>query len=708
MSRVAFTLIFFGLIFTNGTLVHDREFISSFYLGALVFLMGTLQLVRYPKRLSEFTINLPIMLLATAFIWLSFITIIRGPWYDSGFYLLRYFCLLALVIWIYQDSSISINFIRRLYVGIFTAICLFCAVCWFLDLKPAYTVINFNKEFSFTIQNRNHFTLFILPGFFLQLAVLFNRNISKKELIVSCLAAALGFVLIVAAESRNGLLQLILGSGIFFALVPFVNPDLSRRLYFKTVGAFAILAALWISISFSEVILTKLTAVGSHEADTGRYAIWLPVLGMITESAASLFFGNGAGYLYEHVFNYPTKELDFRINIHGYDYSHCELLDIVLEGGLFLLLLVVTVVLLIFKGLAKSLLGKYRDAGSKMELLALSCAFLVVIGFSLFSVATRYTIGMLPFAVLLGILLRILDFKKLSPSRPLSLIATIVLIAGCFLGTFTFSKRLLAEHYGFKSRLYGNIWSLLESNADQELPPHFVRFLSKEGFKNREDYDLRAFTQKAIDNLEAGLAVEPKHLNLRYKHHERTCNDLEGFQPEAVEAALLMLEELVPNYGNCRQNHALYLAKTKRLDAAKDLLREQCARDYYNLSMQIDLMIYEAVSGNRQSLLTEACNLFVKALEAEINQGSVTIKEVHVEEPSNVVVVFDDPQKKRYNKVVEINTSLFVADIFKVERVDNHHVVQRAIPLLCQLFEEYFGIEDPKFMQKFRVVETET
>ena len=212
--------------------------------------------------------------------------------------------------------------------------------------------------------------------------------------VAGCLGAML--MTLAATTSRSGAIALVVSA--------MTGASLSRnsgrygvRIGLIAAGALLVIAA-WLNFdALAERIVTTIAPVDLD--DTNRIVIWRETLRIIRDFP---LFGTGAGTFKEAMFIYQQTAREVLFN-----HAHNEYLQILTEGGITLLLIVLTGVTLIFHAAYTQLRA---DTGAHRFIRIAACAAIAgVAAQSLFEVGLRAPANLLLIAILSAIAVRPMD-----------------------------------------------------------------------------------------------------------------------------------------------------------------------------------------------------------------------------------------------------------------------------------------------------------
>ena len=689
----------------------QREYLSALILAFSVFSLLVWRIRQSSTGLEVIKIHGSTALLGLALFVSIIATCLHGPWYGSLQDLLRYLSLLILVLLVSNSKPADLNFhfLQDCYLmvlglsGLLLILHFVTGVPWgFADLNP-------EDGIAFTLGNRNHFGAVCLILLFSSAPRLGSvKGLLSKLLVLFCIASGLGLCLF--SGSRGVTLVLLLGLGLvalFFGyqLKLWRSPLLLCAILFSCFGAIFV----YYEFFLSDLVKNKLLELGQNQSDYGRLSIWLSVCGMIFDDWFTAIIGHGNGYLYEQVFVYSTENLKHRLRLDSFAHAHNEYLDIILESGLVGLLSCVGAFVLVIKFLLHKVLSIISNPTQSKRLncqfldyLGIIVAIITMLAMASFTVAYRYTVVLVPLALLLATILREPDFPSFGSfsfrlRKPL---AAVLLLFSVFTCLF-FSRQFISDHYYLKYTLASNAWLKLSANEGGKITPHELSILPEEFWvRYNQEKLLNYLRNEAARYMDLGLLVNPNHLRLLFKRYERVAADRSNFSHEDVVEAFEAVDSLVPNAAGLWTAHADYLASANRIEEAILLAKKEARRDFYNFAKALDVLYFEAMRNSPKGMRTAAARMIEKAALAEIQRGSDVI--IGVSLGDGIVSITFQDSSRAAPSVMDIDVNIFLHEMFEKKILSKSSLRQQVVSSFHEIFSTCFKIETPVFLENFR------
>lgn len=430
---------------------------------------------------------------------------------------------------------------------------------------------------SFTFGNPNYFAAVQVIFFALCAGdLIVAKPEDGRERKLERAAALSAIVLVFLSGSRNGILWVCLGSA-FFALHYFTVQR--RAIRWQRWHAYAALSGavllIWWAFSSGRNTLTKTADLleGGGSSEMGRLTVWQVVLDLWTASPVTTLFGSGWGSLYHMSMNYPSDNLIYRLHVIGFQHAHSELLELLLEGGLVVISLSFLTIVWLFLSIRRI---ESHEERQKSEVL--SVALLILAGFSCFSVATRYTVVLVPAAISLGLLIRNSSASRAGPAWSNLLIC--VLILGIGLGNLIVAGKHFASDAVLKKAL-------------------------------------NASPKEAKELYEQSVKIAPGRIAPRYEQFKFLCGQDESALKGDVAAAYHEINELIPNFKNVAEFYAYYLGSVGDFPDAAEQLRSLAEARTFQLTYLADALFYYWVSRDLKGFEETSRILLYRALLAE-------------------------------------------------------------------------------------------
>ena len=702
------------LFFADGQLAMHREFISNAILAAMAFGASLLALFGLKGAFREITILRPFVFMLTAFLWLVIISYLQGPWYDSAFDLMRYGGLLLLIFLVLNTARehLPFSFLQDCFLLVLGLAGLLVALSVLFGLNWGYADLDPHNGLGFTIANRNHFGAALLILLFTGAPRVLSVT-SRIGRILSATAVVSGLVLCLLSGSRAVLLMLAFGFAVF-GLYGLINgwSQLKRQRWLLPLvfGSGALLLVAAASLVGPEV-KEKLLTLGQNKSDFGRLSIWPAVWQMVWDVPIAAVFGHGAGYLYEQVFVYPTEGLNFQLRLDGFAHAHNEYLDLLLEGGVLVFGLLAFVAFRIFRSVFRSVVSTPIEVSenpvdpdlSRLDYFGILVALVSAAGFAAVSVAFRYSIALMPLALVVAFIFRdagFAYFRVRGWKCGLTLCSLLLVSLGSLV---FFGHQLRADHYYLKYTQSANLWLKLHGSNLVELEPIEKAVLQREQALAVDAPTAQAALKtRAAYYMNRGLEINPRHVRLRFKYHERAVADRENFSEEEVQEAFEAVDALVPNVAGLWSNHAEFLASVGRLDEAVELARKEAKRDFYNLAKELDVLFYESIRNNQQGMQASAAKIIEKAALAEIQRKNPAIMKVR-NRGDLVTIHFRNKESPRGRSIMDLDVSVFLQQVFNQPRMTKHAFRQSLVGTLVGVYATHFEIDDPVFLENFEV-----
>lgn len=405
MRVLFYSLFLFGffLFAPRWTFAADSGFALFAAVFAAIAWIDYALRVRRPLRLGG-----PHYLLFGIVAWISLVSAVADsdylPWRDA----LQYAALGSLVVLFAQPVSPLRFREARTSLALVVLACasliLIDRVFGFRTIESAYWQ---GGRLEFSFGNPNYFAAFLVCAFcFLGSAALGSlRSGDSAGRILYLSAALVAAALIFMTGSRNGLLWLGALTAYFLWSLFRQHRSMAGRCLRRWgwwVGLLVVLFFVMWGSTNGRATLEKTLALfqGGGSSEFGRLTIWQVVVQTLLEDPGRLFLGSGWGSVYPLSMNFDSQALLFRLDAVGFRHAHSEGLELWMEGGLVGLALGLLMVGTLLKGLVRNLSHLERLRTEVAGCLAL--ALLVLIGFGMLSVATRYMVVLLPAALTLG------------------------------------------------------------------------------------------------------------------------------------------------------------------------------------------------------------------------------------------------------------------------------------------------------------------
>lgn len=566
------------------------------YFAALFAVIGWLDYavrVRKPLRLGRSH-----CILFAIVIWVSLISIESSvdylPWRDA----LQYASLASIVVLLTQPRAI----LRYRELGlalawgtlIMAAFIMLDQLTGLLMIDGTYTT---GGRLAYTFGNPNYFAAFLVFVFtLLASASMTTYRSDKSSELGLYLCAAVGAAgLVFLTGSRNGLLWL----GIVTIILLYLYHVQCREqslLLIRRWGWLVVLAILialfgW-GLTIGRATLEKTFALlqGGGASEFGRLTIWQIVLQTLLDDPLRLFTGFGWGSVYPLSMNFDSESLFFRLDAVGFRHAHSEPLELLLEGGL-----VGFVLGLALAGdLLKALVEKIRStAGIRTEIRgSLALALLVLIGFGMLSVATRYVVVLLPAAIALGYYFRYSgNASRMDPKFSWGVIAVLLLL------------------------VFGNLYEATRVFRSDLLLAHAVR---ADGDAAKLNY------------FERAVSAHPGRITPRYEQFSFLASQADPSIASKMERDFNSLQATIPNFKNVHEFYAFYLANSGNFRGAAGKLREISLIRTFHLQYLADALFYHWVGQNPLGFEEAADWLLYRAFLAETRGGLIHAEDLTV------------------------------------------------------------------------------
>lgn len=612
------------------------------------------------------------ILCLVALVLLCLSTYRLGPWYLSDYYLLRYGLLLVLLLSVYQpDSGLDTDFVQKLFGVLVVAVALVWMGFSLIDLNWGRVDLNPEQGLSFTFGNRNHFAVFVMTGLFLSLPIWFNAKGAVSR-VFGVLGVICGLILVVQSGSRGAYLQTLVFGGVFSigaVLIHRKGKYLTKRAVFGALSAILLLLVLLLLVQDEEMWLRWRNDF-MDGGDRTRLNLWSTSWQLAISSPLSFLFGSGSGYLFANSFITPTEGMAFEPSIAGAKHVHNEYLELLLEGGLVGLVLVLLPAVLLFKRLCSAVMDAESEMARRMQVLSLLCGLGAVAGFAAFSVATRYSSVLLPTVILLGVGLQVAGLQSFKLGLKSSRYIGFVLVGFCLWSLLLVAKQLIADHHYRAFSVAAESWRESSMNTSSSADP----------------VKLEQFRAAAEFHLEEGLKYNPRHIHLLYRKHEKLLGRYQSVPISEIEAGYEAIDKLVPNFAGTWTKQAEYLISQGKMNKGLALAARAAEVNYYNIDLEIRLAFYWLLARDDEAFKDAIRRAIEKAVEAEEKFGS-----------SGSI-----PNEERAAAVEKAYTVL-ITSLKSEERLTVQSIRQKVIESSKLLIESNFGADVPVFMDFFEV-----
>lgn len=457
---------------------------------------------------------------------------------------------------------------------------------------------------AFTFANPNYFAAVQLLIFVLCLADLaFVQPVLKTDRILAGTGALAALLMIFLSGSRNGILWCGLGSAFFLLrYIRLHRAHFQWKLWHLGLAVAGLSLSVWWAFTSGKNTLAKFQDLftGGGASEMGRLTIWQVVLDLWASSPPATFFGSGWGALYPLSMNYPSEQLSYHLQAVGFRHAHSEPLELLLEGGMIGLLLLLLLCFWLFKAYRQ-----IEEHSQRKETQALSSALLFLAGFSLFSVATRYTVVLAPAALLLGLLLRHYTPLPFKSRYPVWIVAAVLLVVA--ICNVVQSGRHFASDLALKEALQA---------ADNESATHYY---------------------------EEAVAAAPERISPRYDQFIFLCEQGDPTSQMQVREVYEALEQNMPNFKNTGEFYALYQGSIGDFAGAAETLIHLSDLRVFNLSYLADALFYQWVSQDVEGFQASTRKLLYRAFLAETRRRDNVLTNVMFTDASRARIGMELP-----------------------------------------------------------------
>ena len=527
--------------------------------------------------------------LAASVSWITLSSLWNEAVYMPWRMALQYASLLSLVLCLSQ-SGYPFHYRHWLRCLASVNLLIFCLALLHLFAGVEIGVVDYSRgsgRLSFTLGNPNYFAAVQVLWFASFIGdLIFVKPEGRRDRRLGIASALAAVVLVFLSGSRNGILWVFLSSACFavhFLIVQ--RRSIQWQLWHTCAALSGSVLFIWWAFSSGRNTVTKTVNLfqGGGSSEMGRLTVWQVVLDLWTASPVTTLLGSGWGSLYHMSMNYPSDNLNFQLHVIGFQHAHSELLELLLEGGLVVLSLSLLIIAWLFFSIRR-----VENSEERQKSVVLSVALLILAGFSLFSVATRYAVVLVPAAISLGLLMRYSSVRCVG--HVWSNLLVCVLIAGVGLGNLFVAGKHFASDAVLKKAL-------------------------------------NASPKEAEGLYERSVEIAPGRITPRYEQFKFLCEQGDPARQDEVATAYDEINQVIPNFKNAAEFYAYYLGSVGDFSGAAEQLRSLAEARTFQLTYLADALFYYWVSHDLRAFEEASRVLLYRALLAETRgEGSRLIQ----------------------------------------------------------------------------------
>lgn len=654
------------------------------------------------KSRARLQISLPVFLITLAYCVTLGSSIFSTVNYEGASYTWQYLSVLTLLlVW----SQPGFNFGYRQVVNFFKAL-IFVFSLYLLShhcfgLKFGWGYLWLGDRLILTFGNANYLASFLVLTLPLLVVEANRYRVSDKAsffmVLLQWFFPVANYLMLLMTGSRNGILV-----GSFVLILSYLGSERIRSgkwISLKAVTALFLMimtAGTWMAVSKFQV-LDKLTLLfsGGGNSVFGRLSIWQVTLEKVTSSLSSFLFGSGFGALYPLSMGYKSESLRFELDASGFRHCHSEYLEILLEGGVLSLGLILCAIGFFFWTFYRQL-SNLKDEEAHYTFLALAVSLSGIALFAMATVALRYMVVLVPLAVCAGLYLAgMAPAFKLGKKLSLVLVGTLVVLN-------VFSLKDKYNHYRSDLFLYDHILANKKFVAGVDA---YLENYTGDSQQMTKPQSLRDQEEVSLEFIRKAIRQSPERIEPYYHLMLASAAAGESFRMQEVQKTYEKIESLIPFFKNNATIYAYFLAKTGDFQGALSVMESFCERRYYNMDYLSELMFYQNLCGEKDGLLETCQEMIYRVGKAELTRPGTHIKAVTKAANYNVIFHVSKGENTQVARPIAINAKKFALGMPPKVLYNRTKCRDFCVAALQRVLSDYVGVSgEPRFTHALRSI----